>query len=665
MAPQLIAGKYEIQEEIASGGMGVLYRAFDPRAGRVVAIKRIHPHLSGDSSFVERFLREARTMARLQHEHIVTLYAVEEEQQTYILVMEFCPGSNLRAMIRKQSHLPVREVVHLARQLALALGYAHSQKIIHRDIKPANVLLDKHGKAKLTDFGIAAALDEARITRPKEVIGTPEYMSPEQARGQDIDSRSDLYSLGIVMHEMLTGKTPYAESSGTSILGRLAYDREELALQFPAHVPSLVQGVVRDLLRRDPADRIPDAETLANQLHEIMFTLPQISSFAAPDELEPTIVSRQSQSPAEEPTRHILQSMVIAPSQESSLNRAASPVEREAPPAKNNAIVQLDRSSSERKRQDPISPPPPKPVGSPRDRPLGLIIAIGTLVGGLTLIGLISFFGSQAERSSPESTAPGAGASLEPSPDSTSKKIEEELKPREENLAKLSILLSDTVNRLQAGRQTSDCSDLKALATETYGKYEDTARDVNRLRRELEREQAGLVSRPAILDMECESRKPLPPRTSVTAPTPSVVNANPNPEPTQVVPVPRPDVPVTRDGLPPVPPSQIATIFSDAALRSLLDQFTRAYERRDVDTLGSISRMDAARRRNVEEMFRTYKTLKLSLASVTREENGAAVVLLIDTAITTAGETVDLSPIAKKITLHVSRQGDTWDKIVW
>src|SRR6185312_14108776 len=194
MAPQLIAGKYDIQEDIASVGMGVLYREFYACAGRVVAIKRIHPHLSGDSSFVERFLREARTMARLQHEHIVTLYAVEEEQQTYILVMEFCPGSNLRAMIRKQSHLPVREVVHLARQLALALGYAHSQMIIHRDIKPANVLLDKHGKAKLTDFGIAAALDEARITRPKEVIGTPEYMSPEQARGRDVDSRSDLYS---------------------------------------------------------------------------------------------------------------------------------------------------------------------------------------------------------------------------------------------------------------------------------------------------------------------------------------------------------------------------------------------------------------------------------------------------------------------------------------
>jgi len=628
----------------------------------VVAIKRIHPHLSGDSSFVERFLREARTMARLQHEHIVTLYAVEEEQQTYILVMEFCPGSNLRAMIRKQSHLPVREVVHLARQLALALGYAHSQMIIHRDIKPANVLLDKHGKAKLTDFGIAAALDEARITRPKEVIGTPEYMSPEQARGRDVDSRSDLYSLGIVMYEMLTGKTPYAESSGTSILGRLAYDREELALQFPAHVPSLVQGVVRDLLRRDPADRISDAETLANQLHEIMFTLPQISSFAAPDEPEPTIVSRQSHPPAEEPTRHMLQSTVIVPSQESSLYRPTPPVDREAPPAKNHTIVPPDRLPSERKLQDPINPPPPEPVASPRARPLGLIIAVGILVGGLTLIGLISFFGSQAERSSPESRPPQTRAPLEPSPDITSQKIEEELKPREENLAKLSILLNETVNRLQTGRQTSDCSDLRALAAETYGKYEDTAREVNRLRRELEREQAGLISRPAILDMECESRKPVPPRISVTAPAPPVANAKPNSEPTQVVPVLKPDVPATKDGLPSAPPSQIAT---DVALRSLLDQFTRAYEGRDVDTLGSISRMDAARRRNVEEMFRTYKTLKLSLASMTREENGAAVVLLIDTAITTAGETVDLSPIAKKITLHVSRQGDTWDKIVW
>ncbi|HWF61823.1 MAG TPA: protein kinase [Nitrospira sp.] len=579
MAPQILAGKYQIQEEIARGGMGVIYKALDRTLNRIIAIKQIHAHLSGDLSFTHRFLREARAMARLQHENIVEIYAIEEEQKTQFLVMEFCPGSNLRAIMR-QAQLPVREAIHISRQLASALAYAHAQGIIHRDIKPANMLFDKRGKAKLTDFGIAAALDEAALTSVGQVIGTPEYMAPEQARGLKLDGRADLYSLGIVMYEMLTGKTPYSESPGTAILGKLAYDREELALQFPTHVPSLVQGVVRDLLRRDPADRIPDAETLANQLHEIMFTLPQILPFAATDESQPTIVSRQSHPPAEEPTRHISQSTVIAPSQESSLNRPASAVDREAAPAKNNAIVSLDRSSSERKRQDPISSPLPTPIASSPARPLGLIIAIGTLVGGLTIIGLISFFGSQTERSSPESAPSETRAPLEPSPDRTSKD--------------------------------------------------------------------------AVL-----------PRTSMTAPTSPVVMAKPNPQPMQAVPVQKTDAPAPKDVLPAASPNHIATTFPDAALRSLLDQFTRAYEGRDMDTLGSISTMDAARRRYVEEMFRTYKTLKLSLSNITREENGAAAVFLIDSAVTTAGETVDLTPIARKITLHVSRKGDNWDKIVW
>src|SRR4029079_8296570 len=134
---------------------------------------------------------------------------VEEEQSTQFLVMEYCPGSNLRAIIRSRPPLPVREAVHLAQQVASALAYAHAQGVFHRDIKPANVLVDKQGKAKLTDFGIAAALDEAALTSAGQIIGTPEYMSPEQARGLKPDGRTDLYSLGIVLYEMLTGKTPY------------------------------------------------------------------------------------------------------------------------------------------------------------------------------------------------------------------------------------------------------------------------------------------------------------------------------------------------------------------------------------------------------------------------------------------------------------------------
>ena len=274
MPEQILAGKYVVQNEIAKGGMGVIYKALDRTLNRVVAIKLVHAHLSGDSSFVERFLREARAMARLQHDNIVTIYAVEENQGAQLLVMEYFQGSNLRVLTKNQPRLPLRDVVSITYQLASALGFAHTHGIIHRDIKPANVLVDKRGKAKLTDFGIAAALDEAAITSTGQVIGTPEYMSPEQARGTTLDGRSDLYSVGIMLYEMLTGKTPYAEASKTSILGKLAFDQQELALPFPSDIPSLLQGVVRDLLRRQPDERIQDADTLASQLHEILYTLP-------------------------------------------------------------------------------------------------------------------------------------------------------------------------------------------------------------------------------------------------------------------------------------------------------------------------------------------------------------------------------------------------------
>ena len=301
MPERILAGKYVVQSEIAKGGMGVIYKALDRTLNRVVAIKLVHAHLSGDSSFVERFLREARAMARLQHDNIVTIYDAVEDQGTQLLVMEYFQGSNLRMLTRNQPRLPLRDIVNITHQLASALAFAHAHGIIHRDIKPANVMVDKRGKTKLTDFGIAAALDEASITSTGQVIGTPEYMSPEQARGTTLDGRSDLYSVGIILYEMLTGKTPYAETSKTSILGKLAFDQQELLLSFPSNVPSLLQGVVRDLLRRQPDERIPDADTLTTQLHEILYTLPAFPTVLTSRE-EPPVANAPDKAEPDPPT---------------------------------------------------------------------------------------------------------------------------------------------------------------------------------------------------------------------------------------------------------------------------------------------------------------------------------------------------------------------------
>ncbi|MDH4079543.1 MAG: protein kinase [Nitrospira sp.] len=574
MTPQVFAGKYVVQEEIARGGMGVIYKALDRTLNRTVAIKLVHAHFSGDASFAERFLREARAMGRLQHKNIVTIYAVEEERNTQFLVMEFCPGTNLRDLIRTQSTLPLRDAVSLAEQLASALAYAHTRGVIHRDIKPANALVNQQGTAKLTDFGIAAALDEAALTSAGQIIGTPEYMSPEQARGWKLDGRSDLYSLGIVLYEMLTGKTPYPESSGTAILGKLAHDREELSLSFPSHVPSLVQGVVRDLLRRNPDDRIADADILASQLHELLYTLPETPEAMVPDTSEPTEILPSPMSHTRGPTRPIVRDMEspIAPGRpQTPPEYRFTPSATESRPSVADHTIPLprrDRTGPRPSRSESITPPlPPEIVAPPPTRPLGVIVAVGIVLIGLTAIGIISYFPSQLESTS-------------------------------------------------SGDKSID----------------------------------------------------LPPRQIDTEPQPPAPLPNPTAkveiEPPQPILPPQPMSPSEKnESL--TPSVQAVTTFPDATLQSLLDRFQQAYERQDLAELRSISRMDQARQRYVEEMFRTYKTLKLSRPTLTREENGAAAVLLIELAITTTGETVDLTPIARKITLHIPRQGDAWDKIVW
>jgi serine/threonine protein kinase len=282
MPDQIFLGKYVVQQEIARGGMGIIYKALDQALNRLVAIKVIHEHFSGDASFTDRFMREARAMARLHHENIVTIFSVEEDRGTHLIVMEYFPGMDLRTKIKMNRLLPVHESLSIALQVTQALAFAHSQGIIHRDIKPANILVDTRGRVKLTDFGIAAALDEVSITSTGQVIGTPEYMSPEQAGGLHVDGRTDLYSLGIVLHEMLTGHTPFHSMPKTAILSKLLDPQYDIPLSFSADTPSDVKAIVEDLLRRDPEYRTPRAPLLASQLKECLSSLPHEETDEAP-----------------------------------------------------------------------------------------------------------------------------------------------------------------------------------------------------------------------------------------------------------------------------------------------------------------------------------------------------------------------------------------------
>ena len=659
MPKQILAGKYVVQSEIAKGGMGVIYKALDRTLNRVVAIKQVHAHLSGDSSFVERFLREARAMARLQHDNIVTIYAVEENQGTQLLVMEYFQGSNLRMLTKNRPQLPLRDIVSITEQLANALAFAHAHGIIHRDIKPANVMVDKRGKAKLTDFGIAAALDEAAITSTGQVIGTPEYMSPEQACGTTLDGRSDLYSVGIVLYEMLTGKTPYAEGSKTSILGKLAFDKQELSLPFPSDVPSLLQGVVRDLLRRQPDERIPDADTLATQLHEILYTLP--ASPAAPTSGEsdetvlvspPPVVNVPDKDKPDLPT--VLDSGgrteargTGAMATEST--RIPSPASTPRSPAPSHwdettVLPQQPHKSDSSIKPSPSAAPSPAPSGPPPSSFRLMPLIVGGLVIVVLLVGLLIYYIAESPGPTVPPPSPPIDRPLTPPPvDSKIAIIEKQLQGREELMSKLEELARGAAKRLREERQTSECPPLKDFLAETYGKLEDSVRAVNALRQELEKELLPAPTRPSELDLLCEPLKP----------------SFPPPRPKTKL-VPTPPAPPTLQ-----PDGKDVIVFPDAQLSSLLEKFKMAYERRDFDTLRTLSRFKEGRERNVEVMFSNYISFKTLIQNIRQTDDGATAQLVLDTGVSVTGETVSFPPLSKTFNLQISRQGDAWDKVIW
>ncbi|HVE68908.1 MAG TPA: protein kinase [Solirubrobacteraceae bacterium] len=202
-------GRYRLDAKVGAGGMSTVYRAFDMTLERQVAIKLLHREIAADSDQIERFRREARAVAQLSHPHIVTVIDAGEDDGRPYIVFEYVPGETLKERIKKAGRLPVSEAVAYGIEIARALGCAHGNNIVHRDVKPQNVLVDAEGRAKVTDFGIARSLDEEGLTADGRVLGTTDYVSPEQALGHPVTGQSDLYSLGIVLYEMLTGEVPF------------------------------------------------------------------------------------------------------------------------------------------------------------------------------------------------------------------------------------------------------------------------------------------------------------------------------------------------------------------------------------------------------------------------------------------------------------------------
>src|SRR5437868_3076226 len=216
----LLNGRYRLDAQIGHGGMSTVYRAFDTVLERQVAIKLLHREIATDSDQLERFRREARAVAQLSHPHIVGVIDAGEEDGRPYIVFEYVEGETLKDRIRRLGRLPVDEAIAYAIEIARALGAAHARHIVHRDVKPQNVLIDEEGSAKVTDFGIARSLDEEGLTAEGRVLGTTDYVSPEQALGQPVTGQSDLYSLGIVLYELLTGEVPFKGENQVAVAMR-------------------------------------------------------------------------------------------------------------------------------------------------------------------------------------------------------------------------------------------------------------------------------------------------------------------------------------------------------------------------------------------------------------------------------------------------------------
>ncbi|MGH2442760.1 MAG: protein kinase domain-containing protein, partial [Chloroflexota bacterium] len=272
MESKRIAGRYQIEGLLGRGGMARVYLAVDTMLGRQVAVKVLNSDGVSDPTFVERFRREARSAAQLNHPNIVAVYDWGEEDRefgsTYYMVMEYIDGPTLKQVIADRAPLSEVEALDVAEQVATALDVAHGHGIIHRDVKPHNILLAPDGWVKMTDFGIAQATGVSRLTLENVVTGSPHYLSPEQARGDRVDARSDLYSLGIVLYEMLTGWEPFGGASVQEVLTQHVHEPPPSLREHNAKISAVTESVVGIALAKAPSDRFADAAAMRDALRQ-------------------------------------------------------------------------------------------------------------------------------------------------------------------------------------------------------------------------------------------------------------------------------------------------------------------------------------------------------------------------------------------------------------
>ncbi len=263
-------GNCRILGEIGSGGMAVVYKAIQEPLGRIVAIKALKPSIAMDSQFAKRFEREAHFMASLQHENILHVVDFVKDGRSMYIIMEFVEGIDLYDLLEHSPTLPPEVAAIAALQVARALDYAHFRGIIHRDIKPANIMISRQGEVKLMDFGIARDETLSDLTETGTGLGTPSYMSPEQILGDKLDFRSDLFSVGIVLYQMVTGQKPFVEDEARTVMQKIRLDRYVSPRKINPKVPRQLERILGRCMEKMPANRYPTTQALIDDLQEFL-----------------------------------------------------------------------------------------------------------------------------------------------------------------------------------------------------------------------------------------------------------------------------------------------------------------------------------------------------------------------------------------------------------
>ena len=268
------AGRYQIIEELGKGGMGKVYKANDTDIKEKVAIKLIKPEISTDKKMIERFQNELKFARKIRHKNVCQMYDMNKEAGSYYITMEFVDGEDLKSFIRRSGQLTVSKTIAIAKQICAGLTEAHSLGVVHRDLKPSNIMIDKDGNARIMDFGIARSLEGKGITGAGMIIGTPEYMSPEQVDGKETDQRSDIYSVGIILYEMLTGRLPFEGDTPLSIAVQHRSDQPKDPKEYNAQIPTDLIQIILRCLEKGKAERYQKAEDLYDALDNVEKGIP-------------------------------------------------------------------------------------------------------------------------------------------------------------------------------------------------------------------------------------------------------------------------------------------------------------------------------------------------------------------------------------------------------